>query len=157
MGQFQFLSVVTAERENSEPSHHCFSFFQLLLDSPRPTARAPVKFQFLSVVTLPSNALPSRRSGFSFFQLLLLENHEPIFKNWFQFLSVVTTVNCRVNKFRGCFSFFQLLLTLRALDLHVSFRVYKSSPPLNAFSLPNSFKGFYRTPLGREVKGKVTH
>jgi hypothetical protein len=50
-----------------------------------------------------------------------------------------------------------LLLTLRALDLHVHLHVYKSSLSLNALSLPNSFKGFYRTPLGREGKGSVTH
>jgi hypothetical protein len=50
-----------------------------------------------------------------------------------------------------------LLLTVRALDLHVHLRVYKSSLPLNAFSLPNSFKGVYRAPLGREGKGNETH
>jgi hypothetical protein len=49
-----------------------------------------------------------------------------------------------------------LLLTLRALDLHAFFLVYKSSLPLNAFPPPNSFKGFYRNPRGREVKGEVT-
>jgi len=42
-----------------------------------------------------------------------------------------------------------LLLTLRALILDVSFRVYKDSPP-------DSFKGDYRRTRVRKVKGNGT-
>ena len=136
------------------------------------------KFQFLSVVTIPILFLLPLSSGFSFFQLLLgktsgskpekmvLVSFSCYVKRTidvFESKTVLVSFSCYNNRLRknawstSSFSFFQLLLTLPALDLHVSLRVYKSSPTLNALSLPNSFKGVYRNPRGRVVKGKVTH
>ena len=124
--QFQFLSVVTWKFKRNSYRASRFSFFQLLQQTQKLRSCPIHMFQFLSVVTftfwLSQNGVKVLVS-FSCYRRPLLFSYSG---SQFQFLSVVTRCQKVFIPLFRCFSFFQLLLTLRALDLHVHLRVYKS-------------------------------